>query len=81
MLFLQFPFSLPLWNLLPDLRFLQFPWRWLVVLEAPMGIFAAAALWPRNSTHHLQRFAVATAAAVVFLTLTACGNQGFVSGM
>jgi hypothetical protein len=89
-LFLQFPFSLPLWNLLPDLRFLQFPWRWLVVLEAPMGIFAAAALWPRNSTHHLQRFAVATAAAAVFLTLTAwaakdlfqvCDDEDAVAGM
>ena len=38
-------FSLPLWNLLPKLRFLQFPWRWLVVVEAPMGIFFAAAIW------------------------------------
>ena len=38
-LFLQLPISLPVWNLLPKLRFLQFPWRWLVVLEAPMAIF------------------------------------------
>jgi hypothetical protein len=35
-LLLQLPFTLPLWNLLPKLRFLQFPWRWLVVVEAPM---------------------------------------------
>jgi len=89
-LFLQFPFSLPLWNLLPDLRFLQFPWRWLVVLEAPMGIFAAAAIWPRNSTHHLQRFAIAAAAGAVFLTLTTwaekdlfqvCDDEDAVAGM
>jgi hypothetical protein len=89
-LFLQFPFSRPLWNLLPDLRFLQFPWRWLVVLEAPMGIFAAAALWPRDRTHHLQRFVVAVAAAAVFLTLTmwaandlfqVCDDEDAVSGM
>lgn len=45
-LLLQLPFSLPLWNILPKLRFLQFPWRWLVVLEAPLGIFFAAAVWP-----------------------------------
>lgn len=45
-LFLQFPVSLPIWNGLPELRFMQFPWRWLVVLEAPMGIFFAAAVWP-----------------------------------
>jgi hypothetical protein len=89
-LFLQFPFSRSVWNLLPELRFLQFPWRWLVVLEAPMGIFVAAALWPRNSTHHLQRFAVATAAAAVFLSLTTwaakdlfqvCDDEDAVSGM
>ncbi len=45
-LLLQLPISLTIWNLLPKLRLLQFPWRWLVVLEAPMGIFFSAALWP-----------------------------------
>ncbi|HEV2134958.1 MAG TPA: 6-pyruvoyl-tetrahydropterin synthase-related protein [Terracidiphilus sp.] len=45
-LFLQFPISLPVWNGLPELRYMQFPWRWLLVLEAPMGIFFAAAVWP-----------------------------------
>ncbi len=89
-LVLQFPFSRPLWNLLPDLRFLQFPWRWLVVLEAPMGIFAASALWPRDPTHHLQRFAVAVAASAVFLTLTTwaakdlfqvCDDEDAIAGM
>lgn len=44
-LFLQLPLSLPIWEALPKLRFLQFPWRWLVVLEAPMAIFAAQAVW------------------------------------
>jgi len=46
-LVLLLPFSLPVWNLLPKLRFLQFPWRWLVVVEAPMAVFFAAAIWPR----------------------------------
>ena len=45
-LLLQLPVSLPIWNALPKLRFLQFPWRWLVVTEAPLGIFIAAAIWP-----------------------------------
>jgi hypothetical protein len=44
-LLLQLPMSLPLWNALPKLRFLQFPWRWLVVVEAPMGICFASAVW------------------------------------
>lgn len=45
---LQLPVSLPLWNAFPKLRFLQFPWRWLVVLEAPMAIFWASAAWMVN---------------------------------
>lgn len=44
-LLLQLPISLPVWNLLPKLRFLQFPWRWLLIVEAPMAIFFAAAVW------------------------------------
>ena len=41
---LQFSFSAPLWNMLPKLQFLQFPWRWLMVLGVPYAIFLAAAL-------------------------------------
>lgn len=47
-LVLMLPISLPLWNVLPKMRFLQFPWRWLVVLEAPMGIWVASAVWMRG---------------------------------
>ena len=47
-LLLQLPISLPLWSALPQLRFLQFPWRWLVALEAPMALLLAAAVWPRS---------------------------------
>jgi hypothetical protein len=44
-LFLLFPISQPVWDVLPELRLLQFPWRWLVVLEAPMAICFASAVW------------------------------------
>jgi len=44
-LFLLFPISQPVWNALPEFRLLQFPWRWLVVLEAPMAICFASAVW------------------------------------
>ena len=73
-LFLQLPISLPVWNLLPKLRFLQFPWRWLVALGAPMGIFLAAAVWPGESTRRWARVAVGAACVVVFVAMTALGG-------
>jgi hypothetical protein len=70
-LLLQLPVSLPLWNLLPKLRFLQFPWRWLVVLEAPMGLFFAAAVWPMAEARRWLRAAVVAVCALLFLASTA----------
>ena len=40
---LQLPISAPVWSLLPRLQFLQFPWRWLMVLGIPFSIFLALA--------------------------------------
>jgi hypothetical protein len=75
--FLQLPVSLPEWNLLPKLRFLQFPWRWLVVLEAPMAIFLAAALWPRNTARRRWRVAISTLCAAGFLAATVHAGSTF----
>ena len=69
-LLLQLPVSLPVWNLLPKLRFLQFPWRWLVVLEAPMALFFAAAVWPGAKARRWVRIAVPAACAALFLVST-----------
>ena len=69
-LFLQFPISLPVWNLLPKLRFLQYPWRWVLAVEAPMGIFVAAAVWPGRSTRGRRQRAVASLCALAFLATT-----------
>lgn len=86
-LLLQWPISHPVWVLLPKLRYLQFPWRWLVALEAPMGIFLAAAVWPRGA--RWQRWLAAGAAAVVFAAcilhasrfyFQVCDEQDAVSG-
>ena len=33
-----------LWGLLPELRFIQFPWRWMGLLAAPYAFFGAAAI-------------------------------------
>jgi hypothetical protein len=67
---LQFPISLPIWNLLPKLRFLQYPWRWVLVVEAPMAIFFAAAVWPAAGARRRQRAVVAGVCAAFFLTTT-----------
>ena len=86
-LLLQFPISLPIWNALPKLRFLQFPWRWLVVLEAPVAIFFAAAIWP--SRKRIRNFVVACS-SLLFIAITAasllmfhqfCDAEDRVSGM
>jgi 6-pyruvoyl-tetrahydropterin synthase related domain len=64
-LLLQFPISLPVWNLLPKMHLLQFPWRWLVTVQAPMGILFASALWVQRSW--LRRL---TYAAYMFLAFS-----------
>ena len=74
--FLMLPVSLPIWNLLPRLRYLQYPWRWLVVLQAPMAIlFAAGVLTVRRSS------AVYTFAACFFIflsvTIVASSSRSF----
>jgi len=42
-IFLMLPLSTFAWRYLPELRYLQFPWRWLLVLGFGFGVFAAAA--------------------------------------
>jgi hypothetical protein len=80
-LFLQFPISLPVWNLLPKLRFLQYPWRLVLVLEAPMAIFFAAAIWPGTSAVRSARrwrhLVVAAVCALVFVLTTAFSAKSF----
>jgi hypothetical protein len=73
-LLLQFPFSLPVWNLLPKLRFLQFPWRWLVVAEAPVGIFFASAVW---LTRRRLRIAVLTSCTIFFVIVAGATSYVF----
>jgi 6-pyruvoyl-tetrahydropterin synthase related domain len=41
--FMMFSPSAIFWRLLPKLRFVQFPWRWLDALSVPFAFFAAAA--------------------------------------
>jgi hypothetical protein len=73
-LLLQFPISMAIWEALPKLRFLQFPWRWLVTLEAPMGIFFASAIWVDRWR---WRVVVLSACIVVFLAATITAGFNF----
>jgi hypothetical protein len=86
-LFLQLPISLPVWNLLPKLGFLQFPWRWLVVLEAPLGIFLACSVWPQTQRGRITLVCVSAAAfaGVAWFAGTrfqqVCDDEDSVAGM
>jgi hypothetical protein len=73
-LFLLFPVSRPVWHLLPEFRFLQYPWRWLEAVEAPMAIFFAAAVWP---VRRWARAATAVACAMGFACATAYAGMFF----
>jgi hypothetical protein len=73
-LFLQFPISDAVWRLVPKLRFLQFPWRWLVAVEAPMGILFASAVWVERSR---WRFVVLAGCAAAFAAATLVAGLNF----
>lgn len=73
-LFLLLPVSLPVWNALPELRMLQFPWRWLVVLEAPMAICFASAAWFDRRT---VRIPVLAACAALFVGTSLVAYQSW----
>jgi hypothetical protein len=72
--FFLFPISRPLWHLLPEMPFLQYPWRWLEAVEAPMAIFFVAAIWPSG---RCGRNAVLAACAVFFLAATVFAGTRF----
>ncbi len=47
---LMLPFTNFVWHVLPELRFVQFPWRWLEVLALVFAFFVAAALGDARRT-------------------------------
>ena len=57
-----------LWQLLPELRFVQFPWRWMSILTIPFVYFLAAAVARRRFRWHwVVASAVLLASTAVFL--------------
>ena len=61
--FLQFPWSDPLWRHIPELQYLQFPWRWLLVL----ALIAAALVGLSLSQEQTTRRAIAVRGLVILL--------------
>ncbi len=58
--FLMLPVSSVFWAWLPELKFLQFPWRWLVVLAVPLACFLGVSV-------SASRYRAAWAAAILLL--------------
>ena len=82
-LFLLFPISRPLWHTLPQMPFLQYPWRTLEAVEAPMSIFFVAAIWPSHPDAHdvrrlrRNRIVVLAAFAALFIAATIYAGKAF----
>jgi len=73
-LFLLLPVSRQVWLTLPEMRFLQFPWRFLEAVEAPMAVFLVAAIWFSSRPGRVLVVAVCSAA---FLAMTALAGNSF----
>ena len=65
-----------LWSVLPELRFVQFPWRWMSILAVAFATFLAAAVTKRRIGWMLMTLAIAILGGTgVFL-----GTQGWWDG-
>jgi hypothetical protein len=61
---LMFPITIPLWEFLPKLEFMQFPWRWLLCLSLIFSIFVTAGVrrwWMRTAICAVAVLVIATA--------------------
>ena len=67
--FLLFPISKFIWNTAPELRFLQFPWRWMLVLGLIIATFAGLALGKQNPSRSSK---ILRAAAVLLIAAIFC---------
>jgi hypothetical protein len=67
--------SLILWRLLPNLVFVQFPWRWLEILSLGFAFFTAAAWSPSRSS-----WMSSVALLAVFAAICAAGTAMVLDG-
>jgi len=64
-LLLLVPISAPLWRHAPQLAYMQFPWRWLLVLAPVVALFVAGSLAQRTQTVWLVTAVVALCVASI----------------
>ena len=68
--FLMTRMSNILWIVLPKLRFVQFPWRWMSILAIPLACFIAAAVVHKRMRGYRAPLAIAVVLAVLACTAT-----------
>ena len=76
-LLLHLPVSEVIWRYAPRLRFMQYPWRLMLLLEAPTGIFLAAAVWPRRSGPLWQKTLVGVVCGMLLVGSAAFATRQF----
>ena len=84
--FLLVPLSTPLWNHVPELAFLQFPWRLLTILSAVLGLAIALLVDNLSGATFMTRHSsgmggmTISAALVLPLLLSAVGYHLYAQG-
>nr|WP_286676375.1 6-pyruvoyl-tetrahydropterin synthase-related protein [Paracidobacterium acidisoli] len=73
--FLQLPFSDFLWRLAPELKFLQFPWRWLLVLGVVLAALAGITL--RGEARTRRAISLRAISMLLFACLMAGAASAF----
>ena len=69
-LLLLVPVSTPLWRIAPQLAYMQFPWRWLLVLAPVAALFVAGSITQRTRTAWL----VAAATILCAVSIACCAR-------
>jgi hypothetical protein len=67
--FLMLPISGIFWSIVPKLRFVQFPWRWMSILAIPFACFAAMSTAQKRAPAYRAAM-VAGLAAILAITAT-----------
>jgi uncharacterized membrane protein len=68
--FLMLRISSILWEALPKLRFVQFPWRWMSILAIPFAVFISAAIVQKRARGYSTAAMIATVLAIPACTAT-----------